>query len=167
MMCMFITQVAWHAGSRVSHLAEMQRFWMKDAHVSIYESPQGHIIDNTHHKFTGSDGSVVFVFLCLCLSSYGCSFGVHHIFVPACMVHGLVYGLLWTISCQWVISCIYREKLRSKYGLPAEPCCDCLVHFCCEPCALCQEHAELRSRGFDASKGLVTRRLNFLHYIYI
>ncbi|XP_039128744.1 cell number regulator 10-like [Dioscorea cayenensis subsp. rotundata] len=71
----------------------------------------------------------------------------------SCMVHGLVYGLLWTISCQWVISCIYREKLRSKYGLPAEPCCDCLVHFCCEPCALCQEHAELRSRGFDASKG--------------
>ncbi|KAK5805112.1 hypothetical protein PVK06_032764 [Gossypium arboreum] len=46
-----------------------------------------------------------------------------------------------------------REKLRAKFGLPAEPCHDCCVHFCCEPCALCQEHAELKARGFDPSEG--------------
>ncbi|GKV19461.1 hypothetical protein SLEP1_g29722 [Rubroshorea leprosula] len=28
---------------------------------------------------------------------------------------------------------------------------DCLVHFCCLPCALCQEYRELRNRGFDVS----------------
>ncbi|PPD85636.1 hypothetical protein GOBAR_DD17406 [Gossypium barbadense] len=46
-----------------------------------------------------------------------------------------------------------REKLRAKFGLPAEPCHDCCVHFCCESCALCQEHAELKARGFDPSRG--------------
>ncbi|KAK8684647.1 hypothetical protein V6N13_040663 [Hibiscus sabdariffa] len=45
------------------------------------------------------------------------------------------------------------EKLRAKFGLPAEPCNDCCLHFWCEPCALCQEHAELKNRGFDPSKG--------------
>ncbi|MBA0559109.1 hypothetical protein Golob_016089 [Gossypium lobatum] len=46
-----------------------------------------------------------------------------------------------------------KEKLRAKFGLPAEPCHDCCVHFCCESCALCQEHAELKARGFDPSRG--------------
>ncbi|GJV68779.1 PLAC8 motif-containing protein [Tanacetum coccineum] len=33
--------------------------------------------------------------------------------------------------------------------LPNEPCHDCIIHWCCEPCALCQEYYELRNRGFD------------------
>ncbi|PQQ15014.1 protein PLANT CADMIUM RESISTANCE 7-like [Prunus yedoensis var. nudiflora] len=66
-----------------------------------------------------------------------------------------LYALLFTIQCHWVYSCMYREKLRQKFGLPEEPCCDCCVHFCCDPCALCQEHAELKSRGFDPSKGWI------------
>lgn len=73
--------------------------------------------------------------------------------LAACSTHGCVYCLLMTVQFQWLYSCVYREKLRSKYGLPDEPCCDCCVHFCCEPCALCQEHAELESRGYDPSRG--------------
>ncbi|XP_059446729.1 cell number regulator 7-like [Corylus avellana] len=64
-----------------------------------------------------------------------------------------VDGMLMLFQLQWLLSCIYREKLRSKYGLPDEPCCDCCVHFCCESCALCQEHAELKHTGLDPSKG--------------
>lgn len=76
----------------------------------------------------------------------------------ACVGQGCVYGLLMCITCHWLYSCLYREKLRAKFGLPADPCCDCCVHFCCEACALCQEHAELKARGLDPSKGI---------YIYI
>ncbi|KAK4266178.1 hypothetical protein QN277_027138 [Acacia crassicarpa] len=71
----------------------------------------------------------------------------------SCVGQGIVYGLLMTVQCHWLYSCMYREKVRSKYGLPAEPCCDCCVHFCCESCALCQEHAELKARGRDPSLG--------------
>ncbi|AES61069.1 putative PLAC8 motif-containing protein [Medicago truncatula] len=73
----------------------------------------------------------------------------------SCAMQGCVYGLLMTITCHWLYSCLYREKLRAKYGLPAEPCCDCCVHFCCDACALCQEHAELKARGFNPSKGWI------------
>ncbi|KAL5542306.1 hypothetical protein UlMin_010016 [Ulmus minor] len=71
----------------------------------------------------------------------------------SCCSLGCGYCLLFMIQFHWLYSCFYREKLRSKYGLPAEPCCDCCVHFCCESCALCQEHAELKSRGLDPTKG--------------
>ncbi|XVF66449.1 hypothetical protein PTKIN_Ptkin10aG0036600 [Pterospermum kingtungense] len=50
-------------------------------------------------------------------------------------------------SCHCLLSCVYREKLQAKFGLPAEPCNDCCIHFCCEACALCQEHAELKNRA--------------------
>ncbi|XP_061994339.1 cell number regulator 10-like [Rosa rugosa] len=71
----------------------------------------------------------------------------------SCFNQGCVYGLLMMVQCQWLYSCIYREKLRKKFCLPDQPCCDCCVHFSCELCALCQEHAELKARGFDPSKG--------------
>jgi len=72
----------------------------------------------------------------------------------ACVGQGCVYGLLMLATCHWVYSCIYREKLRAKFGLPEEPCCDCCVTCCCDPCALCQEYAELKARGFNPSKGI-------------
>lgn len=37
--------------------------------------------------------------------------------------------------------------------LEEKPCQDCLVHWCCETCALCQEYRELTRRGFDLSLG--------------
>jgi hypothetical protein len=40
---------------------------------------------------------------------------------------------------------------------------DCLVHFCCETCALCQEYRELKNRGYDMSIG--TKLCSFLSSI--
>ena len=57
------------------------------------------------------------------------------------------------MGCQCVFSCFYRAKMRAQFGLPENPCCDCCVHFCCEPCALCQQYKELKARGFDPDLG--------------
>ncbi len=40
-----------------------------------------------------------------------------------------------------------RRTLRLKYGLAEEPCDDCLVIFCCAPCAVCQAARELKIRN--------------------
>ncbi|KAK8511197.1 hypothetical protein V6N13_013619 [Hibiscus sabdariffa] len=71
----------------------------------------------------------------------------------SCAQQGCIYGMLMLCSLHFLLSCVYREKLRAKFGLPADPCNDCCVHSCCEACALCQEHAELKNRGFDPWKG--------------
>ncbi|KAL2906257.1 Cell number regulator 1 [Bienertia sinuspersici] len=73
---------------------------------------------------------------------------------PGCAVNGTIYALLMGfggLACLY--SCFYRPKLRGQYGLEELPCADCLVHFCCEPCALCQEFRELKNRGFDMGIG--------------
>ena len=44
-------------------------------------------------------------------------------------------------SFQW------RSALREKYGINGDPCSDCICHWCCNPCVLCQEHIELRKRN--------------------
>ncbi|XP_020221963.1 cell number regulator 2 [Cajanus cajan] len=67
-------------------------------------------------------------------------------------------GTLYTVvccllGCGWIYSCLYRSKMRREYMLKDSPCCDCLVHCCCEPCALCQEFRELENRGFDMAIG--------------
>ncbi|KAL6292279.1 hypothetical protein ACE6H2_000421 [Prunus campanulata] len=71
----------------------------------------------------------------------------------SCCAQGCAYCCLMMLQFHWIYSCIYREKLRTKFGLPDKPCCDCGVHFFCDSCALCQEHAELKIRGLDPSKG--------------
>ncbi|XP_027347846.1 protein PLANT CADMIUM RESISTANCE 7-like [Abrus precatorius] len=71
-----------------------------------------------------------------------------------CACCGTIYGTLLAftgLACLY--SCSYRSKLRVQYDLPEAPCMDCLVHFCCETCALCQEYRELKNRGFDLSIG--------------
>ncbi|CAK9146599.1 unnamed protein product [Ilex paraguariensis] len=73
---------------------------------------------------------------------------------PPCVVSGVLYALLQYITCCGCLySCIYRSKMRKQYMLPKSPCGDCLVHCCCEPCAMCQEYRELQNRGFDMSLG--------------
>ncbi|XP_049934953.1 protein PLANT CADMIUM RESISTANCE 6-like isoform X2 [Nymphaea colorata] len=47
----------------------------------------------------------------------------------------------------------YRTKLRGQFQLPEEPMTDYLVHYYCSTCALCQEHRELKNRGFDPTLG--------------
>uniref|UniRef100_A0A6N2M3N0 Uncharacterized protein n=1 Tax=Salix viminalis TaxID=40686 RepID=A0A6N2M3N0_SALVM len=61
-----------------------------------------------------------------------------------------VHGAVHCCSC---LSCFYRSKLRKQYMLEESPCNDCLVHCCCESCALCQEYRELKHRGFDMAAG--------------
>ncbi|KAK1390093.1 protein PLANT CADMIUM RESISTANCE 2-like [Heracleum sosnowskyi] len=72
----------------------------------------------------------------------------------SCVTSGALYALITLVSgCGCMYSCFYRTKIRKQYMLEERPCGDCLVHLCCELCALCQEHRELRIRGFDMSLG--------------
>ncbi|XP_023738715.1 protein PLANT CADMIUM RESISTANCE 3 [Lactuca sativa] len=72
----------------------------------------------------------------------------------SCGVHGALYAIIAAFTCCGCLySCIFRSKMRSQYGLHETPCNDCLVHVCCEPCALCQEYRELKHNGFDISIG--------------
>ncbi|RZC58265.1 hypothetical protein C5167_005564 [Papaver somniferum] len=72
----------------------------------------------------------------------------------ACGVNGALYTLIAILTgCSWVYSCMYRSKFRKTYNLEGNSCTDCLIHFCCEPCALCQEYRELKNKGFDVSLG--------------
>ena len=67
----------------------------------------------------------------------------------ACVENAVLYGLVSMTGSACLYSCLYRSRLRIQYDLEEEPCGDCLVHFCCETCALCQEYRELNNRGFD------------------
>ncbi|XP_038697291.1 protein PLANT CADMIUM RESISTANCE 2-like [Tripterygium wilfordii] len=72
----------------------------------------------------------------------------------SCATNGALYALIMYVTgCGCIYSCFYRSKLRRQYMLKASPCGDCMVHFCCETCALCQEYRELKARGFDMSIG--------------
>ncbi|XP_010028478.2 protein PLANT CADMIUM RESISTANCE 2 [Eucalyptus grandis] len=70
-----------------------------------------------------------------------------------CAANGTVYGLLAMTGFACLYSCFYRSRLRGQYDLAEDPCVDCLVHFFCEACALCQEYRELRNRGYDMGIG--------------
>ncbi|XWS29857.1 hypothetical protein CRYUN_Cryun24cG0066000 [Craigia yunnanensis] len=45
------------------------------------------------------------------------------------------------------------SRLRGQYDLEEAPCANCLVHFCCETCSLCQEYRKLKNHGFDMGIG--------------
>ncbi|KAL5544740.1 hypothetical protein UlMin_008524 [Ulmus minor] len=72
----------------------------------------------------------------------------------SCVTSGMLYGLLaFFIGLPCIISCAYRTKLRNKLGLVESPLPDCVAHFLCECCALCQEYRELQANGLDPSIG--------------
>ncbi|XP_016728194.1 protein PLANT CADMIUM RESISTANCE 2 isoform X2 [Gossypium hirsutum] len=72
----------------------------------------------------------------------------------SCGVNGALYTLIACVTgCACCYSCFYRSKMRQQYMLKKHPCGDCLVHCCCEYCALCQEYRELKTRGYDLSIG--------------
>lgn len=57
--------------------------------------------------------------------------------------------------------------MRGQYDLEEAPCADCLVHFCCETCSLCQEYRELKNRGFDMGIGKLAQLIllpNFFNF---
>ncbi|XP_061344939.1 protein PLANT CADMIUM RESISTANCE 11-like [Gastrolobium bilobum] len=70
----------------------------------------------------------------------------------SCGASAALYTLILCVtggSAGCLYSCFYRSKMRAQYKLKKRPCGDCLVHCCCEPCALCQDYRELQNRGFD------------------
>ncbi|RRT70988.1 hypothetical protein B296_00035986 [Ensete ventricosum] len=105
--------------------------------------------------------------LCHCMDDPGnckntypsciCLLGVPIFRVPHCGLllpsSGAVYGLLCLTGMACLYSCFYRSRLRGQHDLEEGPVPDCLIHCCCEPCALCQEYRELRNRGFDMGIG--------------
>ena len=74
--------------------------------------------------------------------------------IAACAASGALYALItWVTGCGCLYSCCYRSKMRRQYALEESSCGDCMVHCCCEQCALCQEYRELKHQGFDLSIG--------------
>ncbi|XP_075504307.1 protein PLANT CADMIUM RESISTANCE 2-like [Primulina tabacum] len=72
----------------------------------------------------------------------------------SCAQNGALYAVIACVTaCPCCYSCLYRSKMRENYSLHESPCGDCLVHFFCESCALCQEYRELKSRGYNMSVG--------------
>ncbi|XP_004301064.1 PREDICTED: protein PLANT CADMIUM RESISTANCE 6-like [Fragaria vesca subsp. vesca] len=72
----------------------------------------------------------------------------------SCGTSALLYGLVGAfIGVPFIMSCTYRTKIRSKYGLVETPAPDWVTHLFCEPCSLCQEYRELNMRGLDPSIG--------------
>ncbi|KAB5534927.1 hypothetical protein DKX38_018131 [Salix brachista] len=73
-----------------------------------------------------------------------------------CAFSGAIYVLLLLLFPGFArcYSCCYRSKLRKQYMLEGNLCTDCLVHWFCQPCALCQEYSELKHRGFDMAAGI-------------
>ncbi|XP_072992957.1 protein PLANT CADMIUM RESISTANCE 7-like [Typha latifolia] len=71
-----------------------------------------------------------------------------------CGASGAMYALILCVTgCHCLYSCFYRSKMRGQFFLEESPCGDCVVHCCCESCALCQEYRELKTRGFDLHLG--------------
>ncbi|GKD89499.1 plant cadmium resistance 6-like protein [Tanacetum coccineum] len=71
----------------------------------------------------------------------------------SCATGGLLYGAIAFIGMPCIMSCSYRTKIRSSYGLMESPGPDSVTHFFCEWCALCQEYRELKARGLDPAIG--------------
>ncbi|XP_020217946.1 protein PLANT CADMIUM RESISTANCE 3 [Cajanus cajan] len=117
---------------------------------------------NTHRWSTGlcrcldDPGSCFVTCFCPCVT-FGLIAEIIDKGNTTCTCHGAIYGTLLSLTgLACLYSCYYRSKLRAQYNLPEAPCMDCLVHFCCETCALCQEYRELKNRGFDLSIGNIS-----------
>lgn len=77
-------------------------------------------------------------------------------FYVACATSGLIYGVIAAfIGVPCIMSCSYRTKMRSRYGLLETPAPDWVTHCFCEWCALCQVYRELKTRGLDPAIGIL------------
>ncbi|KAI8891486.1 PLAC8 family-domain-containing protein [Globomyces pollinis-pini] len=64
-----------------------------------------------------------------------------------CFLNGLIYTVVAALGCQSCLGAYGRGQVRDARGLDGEFCGDCITHYCCTPCALTQEHAELELAG--------------------
>ncbi|XP_057420894.1 protein PLANT CADMIUM RESISTANCE 2-like [Lotus japonicus] len=72
----------------------------------------------------------------------------------SCGASGALYALITSLTgFGWLYSCFYSSKMRAQYNLKGNDCLDCLTHFFCEPCALCQEYRQLEKQGFNMVLG--------------
>ncbi|ESR54183.1 hypothetical protein CICLE_v100244721mg, partial [Citrus x clementina] len=62
-----------------------------------------------------------------------------------------LHGINCFIGMPLIMSCTCRTRQRNMFDLPQPPKPNCVPHFFCEYCALCQEYRELKSRGWDPS----------------
>nr|XP_017225780.1 PREDICTED: protein PLANT CADMIUM RESISTANCE 2-like [Daucus carota subsp. sativus] len=95
-------------------------------------------------------GNCFTTLFCPCVT-FGQVAHIVHLGKASVFAEGRNYALLSCCCCCY--SCFARSKLRYMYNLPPSYCGDCLVHTCCEPCALCQEYRELQNRGFNMAIG--------------
>eukprot|EP00850_Spirogloea_muscicola_P000995 SM000003S11240 [mRNA] locus=s3:1648124:1649358:- [translate_table: standard] len=58
-------------------------------------------------------------------------------------------GLLFAWWMCGVYTGLFRQELQRKYHLSNTPCDPCMVHCVLHPCAVCQEHREMKSRLSD------------------
>lgn len=58
-----------------------------------------------------------------------------------------LYGILSNCYLCWVPHLYERKKLREKYNLEEDDCCDIASTVCCSACALCQDAREIKFRG--------------------
>eukprot|EP00898_Chlorokybus_atmophyticus_P006086 jgi/Chlat1/6479/Chrsp45S06055 len=59
----------------------------------------------------------------------------------------LAFGIPLPPPFSFLVQMCARRRIRHKYSLPEEPCCDCLVSLACSCCSLVQEAKELRIRN--------------------
>ncbi|XP_074381447.1 uncharacterized protein LOC141723516 [Apium graveolens] len=100
-------------------------------------------------------GNCITTLFCPCVT-YGQVANIVDQGKTSCFSAGKTYAMLMYFTCGCCMySCFSRSKLRFMYNLPPNPfgCADCVVHTCCEPCALCQEYRELQNRGYNMSIG--------------
>lgn len=71
-----------------------------------------------------------------------------------CCTAGAVYFLIQLLTgCGFLYTCGYRARLRQKFGLPEEPCGDCMTDCCCPACSILQVYRELGNRNINPKLG--------------
>lgn len=116
----------------------------------------------TLHSSWGSFVNFLYLhnYLLLTMDTLSPRLSFFFVYTIACTTSGLIYGaILMFIGMPCIMSCTYRTKLRSQYGLMESPAPDWVIHCFCECCALCQEYRELHHRGLDPSIGNSTYNL--------
>lgn len=71
---------------------------------------------------------------------------------PADGLCGLI-GMGCAAVCAGSSLYMVRAALRARAGLKEAPCSDCLVVYCCGPCAACQEARILKVGAWGAGQG--------------
>ncbi|KAJ7946043.1 putative Plant cadmium resistance 2 [Quillaja saponaria] len=145
-----------HPGS--VHASGVQDYSPAQAYVPPYISPHVRAPRVTRQWSTGlchccDNPANCFITCCCPCITFGQIAEIVDRGTSSCATNGFIYGIILLTGFSCLYSCFYRSKLRGQYDLEEEPCVDCLVHFCCETCALCQEYRELKNHGFDMGIG--------------